>query len=141
MIVRTLDINHDWEFGKGRNDYLSNNDAIVQMVNTRLNSFLGDCFFASDAGIDWFNLLGSKNRLAIELSVRAVILNTEGVVSLVRSETVLDSLTRVISMNYTITTIFSAENNVGEITSSSSFLLTESGDVLTTEDGSGIELG
>src|SRR3954470_19732138 len=104
MIVRSLDANGDWTFGKGKNNYLSANAAIVQIISTRLNSYLGDCFFALDAGLDWFNLLGSKNQLALELAVRAIILNTPEVVAIVDVSINLDNNTRRISMRYTVET-------------------------------------
>jgi hypothetical protein len=142
MIVRSLDVNGDWTFGKGRNDYLVNNKAIVQTIGTRLNSFLGDCFFALDAGIDWFNLLGTKNQVALELAVRSVILNTPGVTKLVALDISLDDTTRLITMKYTVETVYTVINNGAQpVISSSSFLLTESGDILTTEDGDGLEAG
>jgi len=82
MIVRALDINGDWEFGKGKNDYKRDINALQQNIKTRLMSFLGDCFFDITAGVDWFNLLGAKDQLALELSVSTIILNTEGVTGL-----------------------------------------------------------
>lgn len=52
MIVRALDINGDWTFGQGKGNYLTNQAAIAQNVQTRLLSFLGDCFFDPTAGIN-----------------------------------------------------------------------------------------
>lgn len=143
MIVRALDALGDWTFGKGRNDYFANNAAIIQNIATRLNSYLGDCFFALDAGIDWFNLLGTKNPQALELAVRAVILNTVGVTSLVDVLISVDETSRKINMTYTVETVYSAVNNAGAvpIVGTSSFLLTEDGNVLTTEDGGGLIAG
>lgn len=111
MIVRSLDVNGDWNFGKGRNDYLQNNAAIVQNISTRLKSFLGDCFFALDAGIDWFNLLGSKDQVALQLAIRAVILNTAGVVSILDVFTQLDENTRNLTVQYTINTIYTVTSS------------------------------
>lgn len=138
MIVRAIDTEGDWLFGKGRNDYKSKNDAIIQSIGTRLRSFLGDCFFATGEGIDWFNLLGSKNQLQLELAVRAVILNTSGVTGFVSSSVNLDRATRAITIQYTVNTIYSGQINIGDTSSISSFILTEDGDVLITEDGGGI---
>lgn len=79
MRVRAIDSAHDWLFGKGQNDYVKARAACVQNINTRLYEFLGDCFFNNSAGIDWFNLLGSKDQVALNLAVSAVILNTQDV--------------------------------------------------------------
>jgi hypothetical protein len=62
---RSVDDDNDWNFGKGRNDYVRNIRAVEQNIRTRLNSFLGDCFFSTGSGLDWFNLLGNKNQIAI----------------------------------------------------------------------------
>lgn len=84
MIVRALDANGDWEFGKGRNSYRTNLLAVAQSIQTRVLSFLGDCIFALNDGIDWFNLLGFKNQEAIRLAVNTTILNTENVTGILQ---------------------------------------------------------
>jgi hypothetical protein len=141
MIVRALDVNGDWTFGKGKNNYLSGTPAIVQNISTRLNSYLGDCFFALDAGIDWFNLLGSKNQIALELAVRKVIMSTDGVVRLVDASFDLDHTTRRITMRYTVETIYTVANRTPPVTNLSSYLLTQDGFILTTEDGDPLVAG
>ena len=140
MIVRSLDANGDWQFGKGKNDYVANNKAIEQNISTRLNSYLGDCFFALDQGLDWFNLLGSKNQVALELAVRAIILNTKNVSSIVDLSIIFEEITRKLTMKYTVETVYTVvTSGAAPIVSNTSFLLTESGDVLTTESGGGIQ--
>lgn len=129
MIVRALDPGGDWLFGKGRNDYLKDDAAIAQSIATRLRSFLGDCFFDQGAGIDWFNLNGAKNMLALDLAIKAVILNTENVTGLVELSTDLNSA-RHATFTYEVTTVFPRT-----IRSTFGFLLTEDGDFLITEDG------
>lgn len=110
MIVREITAENDWTFGKGRNNYLSANRAVMQNIKTRLQSFLGDCFFDTTAGIDWFNLLGGKSRNAIELAVRSTILNTVGVTGIVAVSINVNNA-RLISLEYTVNTIYSAGNN------------------------------
>lgn len=140
MIVRSIDSDGDWNFGKGRNDYLSANDAIGQNIKTRLQSFLGDCFFAMSAGIDWFNLLGSKNIIGLQLSIQATILNTTGVTRIVDFSLTLET-NRRLNLQYTVETIYSRGGLASAIESVSYLLLTEGGDILLTEDGSGIQAG
>ena len=140
MIVRSIDSDGDWSFGKGRNDYLSANDAIGQNIKTRLQSFLGDCFFAMSAGIDWFNLLGSKNIIGLQLSIQATILNTTGVSRIVDFSLSLET-NRRLNLQYTVETIYSRGGLASAIESVSYLLLTEGGDILLTEDGSGIQAG
>lgn len=111
MRVRSLDGTHDWLFGKGQNDYKTANAAIAQNIDTRLNSFLGDCFFDVGAGIDWFNLLGAKDQTALNLSIAAIILNTEGVTGMIRLLVNL-SVTRNLTVQYQVQTIYSTVASV-----------------------------
>lgn len=106
MIVRALDDNGDWTFGKGRNNYLSLNKAVVQNINTRLKSFLGDCFFDAGAGIDWFTRLGGKDELALNLDISTVILNTADVLALLELTVSTDSA-RVFRAQYQVLTVYS----------------------------------
>lgn len=110
-LVREIDINNDWTYGKGKNDYLQNNGAVAQSIKTRLQSFLGDCFFDTTAGIDWFNLVGGKNQLALNLAISATILNTTGVTAIVSLTTNL-STTRVFTLNYSVETVYGRLNNI-----------------------------
>lgn len=106
MIFRSLDENGDWTFGKGKNNYASLNNAIALNIRTRLYSWLGDCFFAQNEGIDWYNRMGSKNqRELLEQELRRTILQSEGVTGIVTFDTIL--VGRQFTANYTITTIYS----------------------------------
>jgi len=105
MIVRSIDVNNDWNFGKGKQDYLVEGAAIGQSIKTRLQSFLGDCFFDIGAGIDWWNLLGSKNLVGLSLSIQTTIRNTDGVTRLVELSNVLDQ-NRKVTINYSASTIY-----------------------------------
>lgn len=140
MIVRALDANHDWTYGKGRNNYLQGQDAIAQDIETRLLSFLGDCFFDVLAGIDWFGRLGGKNnRTLIELDVASVILNTQGVTSLVSLSSEYDPVTRQLSLSYEVNTVYTGLTSVANtIAASPNFIITQDGIILTTEDGNPI---
>ncbi len=105
MRVRAIDSENDWKFGKGRNDYKYDISAVAQNLKTRIQSFLNDCFFHREAGIDWFNLLGSKNYLSLQLSINSTILNTEGVIAITNIEQNIDS-DRHYSVTYSVDTIF-----------------------------------
>jgi hypothetical protein len=109
MIVRALDTDGDWLFGKGKNDYKTANKAIEQEIRTRVLSFLGDCFFDVGAGIDWFTFLGgSKNTIVVNLAVSTVILNTSGVTGILQLLTSLNPVTRILTLQYAVTTIYSS---------------------------------
>lgn len=108
MIFRALDENGDWTFGSGKNNYLSDNAAIGANIKTRLLSWLNDCFFDTNAGIDWLNRLGGRNQLALlELDLRRMIMQSYGVVSLDAFDIVQNG--NSVSASYTVTTIFSTK--------------------------------
>jgi len=105
MIVRAIDSNGDWTFGRGLNDYRSNQAAVVQNIDTRLKCFLGDCFFDQGAGINWIGFLGSKDRVGLNLSIAATILNTREVLSMIQ---LFESLSsgRVFAVSYNVSTAY-----------------------------------
>jgi hypothetical protein len=107
-LFRAVDVNNDWAFGNGVQSYLTGNAAIQADIKTALLVFLGECFFALQAGVDWINLVGGKNPAAqtgIILQCRAVILNVNGVVSV---NSVSPSLVgRNLSVTYSVNTVFS----------------------------------
>lgn len=114
MRVRALDLNGDWTFGKGANDYKVDQngkpDALAQNISTRLKSFLGDCFFNTGAGIDWFNLLGSKNEVALNLAISSVILNTQNVTGIDQLSATVDD-NRRLTIQYKVQTVYSVLSN------------------------------
>lgn len=91
MAVRSLDKNKDWNFGKGKADFLTKSDEVAQNVQTRLKSFKRDWFLDTDANIDWINILGSrKNENIIIREVTRVTKETAGVKTVL--SVVVDSL-------------------------------------------------
>lgn len=104
MIVRNLDVNHDWTFGAGKNNYRTNLNALAQNIQTRLLCFLGDCYFDLTAGIAWWFYLGSRNRQQeLQMEVANVILSTQNVIGIEKLNLDLDSQ-RKISLTYTVDT-------------------------------------
>lgn len=116
-IVRSLTPNtasnpNDWNFGKSLNNYISANAAVKQNIQTRLLSFLGDCFFDITAGIDWFNLLGSsKNELLLSINVSSVILNTPNVTGILQLSIGLNTK-RQLSISYQVQTTYSVTGDI-----------------------------
>ncbi len=107
MIFRALGTDNDWTFGKGKENYLFGQDAIAQNVRTRLLSFLNDCFFDMNAGVDWFTYFGTPNTSQeIILKSRAVILQSYGVVSVNSVNLTVDRVTRGCLLTYNINTIY-----------------------------------
>lgn len=110
MHIRAIDSGNDWQFGKGLQSYKYKNDAIMQNIKTRLLSFLNNCFFDMDAGIDWWRLLGSKNtQEEIKIKVKEMILQSYGVLSCSDVQATFTSSSRSLILSYTIKTIYSSE--------------------------------
>jgi hypothetical protein len=116
MSVRAIDENRDWQFGQGKQSYKNRIEEIGQMIQTRVLSFLGDCFFAVEEGIDWVNLLakGSSKEEELKRSISLTILETPGVVALNKLELVNDRQTRRLVIDYSVATIYST-NYLGSI--------------------------
>lgn len=109
MIFRAITPTLDWQFGQGQNSYLTGSAAIAANVKTRLLFWLNDFFAAMDSGIDWRNLLGSKNPAAqvnILLQTRATIIQSEGVVSINSVMASTNPTTRRLSITYSYTDIY-----------------------------------
>lgn len=107
MIVRALDLEGDFTFGKGKNNYLTKNPSIGQDIQTRLLSFIGDCFYDTVAGLDWFTFLGSKDQLGLNLAISSVILNTRDVTGIEQVSANLNRDTRKLTIAYRVTTTWS----------------------------------
>lgn len=111
MIVRGIDNNSDWLFGKGKNDYKTEKDAVAQMIQTTVMSFVGDCFFAVNKGIDWFNLLGTNEEVQLKLSIATEILSISEVTGIIEISTNRD-INRKLSLSYKVDTIYGIVDNV-----------------------------
>lgn len=109
MKVRTIDSNNDWTFGKGKNNYKKDISATVQNIKTRLQSFLNDCFFDINAGVDWFTYLGSKRIDELKIAITTVILNSDDVISC-NEVNVSVGATRIFFVQYSVNTSY------GEVT-------------------------
>lgn len=110
MIFRALSPTGDWQLGQGVQNYLRDEKAIELNIQTRLKSFLGDCFWAIDFGVDWWELLGVKNpsaQAAIVLACRLMIAESYGVVRINSIVASTDRVTRRMTVTYNIDTIYS----------------------------------
>lgn len=116
MVVRAIDENGDWAFGQGKQSYRSGVDEIKQMVRTRVLSFLNDCFFAMNEGIDWLNLLGKGSDLEEKLkrSVSLTILQTDGITKL-NSVELARNHKRELILTYSVNTIYSIVSDTIEV--------------------------
>lgn len=87
MIVRALDKDGDWTFGQGKSNYLVNIDALAQIIQTRLKSYLANCFFDLGAGIAWDQRLSQKGTEdLLKSDTYSIIINTDGVLGITSHE-------------------------------------------------------
>ena len=103
MLIRKNDENNEWIFGRGRNDYIKNEDALKQNLKTRILSWKNDCFFDLQAGVDWNNYLDIGTKFFLDQNVKQVILQTPDVIKINSYESVLSDRNLTITTNiYTI---------------------------------------
>lgn len=105
MLTRSLDTNHDWNFGNGKQHYLDEKSALNQNVQTTLLSFVGDCFFDLEAGIDWFNFLGSKNLEGLRRAIAYKLASVSGVIT-VNDVSISTDTERNANIVYNLTTVW-----------------------------------
>lgn len=108
MIIRNIDENGDWTFGKGKSSYKRNALALNQHLKTKLLEWKGDCFFDNNAGIDWKNRLDKRSQIQPLLNeIRSLILKTDGVIAIISLNYDFNSDNRRLNLNYEIKTIYS----------------------------------
>ena len=108
MKIRALTTDGDFVFGRGKSSYLADDAAINLNLQTRLKSWIGDCFFDINAGIDWLNRTDKNQKDNLLNDLRSLILQSYGVVGVSSVTSSLDPDTRAFSVQYSITTIYSS---------------------------------
>ena len=114
MIFRSSTETGDWVFGRGLQSYLTTDRAIMRNVETKLRTFLTECFFDSTVGIPWFQILGVKDSAVTLLTIKSAILDCYGVVRINDVQFSLDD-TRALNITYNADTIYTA-GIVGSVT-------------------------
>jgi hypothetical protein len=108
MKFRGSKLSDDWDFGRGKQCYLTDNDAIAINIATTLRTFETECFYNENFGVPWFNLLGQKQVDALLLTLRQMIGECYGVVRVneLSAEMAED---RSVVVRYSVSTIFSSD--------------------------------
>lgn len=118
MTFRGLTASGDWTWGNGVQNYLVNEPAIEANIQTALQIFLGECFWATNFGVDWITLLGSAGEAQtaanIILQTRTIIVQAFGVTAINSVTPSFVSATRKFSLAYHIDTIFQT-NVLGQL--------------------------
>jgi hypothetical protein len=114
--IRSINAVGDWNFGQGLGSYNMGLKAIEEDVLTRQLSFKNDAFWNLQFGVDWWNLLGSKNPAAengILTQTREMLIGAPGGVPAFGIVTINsvgvseDPISRGISVSYSANTIYS----------------------------------
>ena len=107
MIIRALDSNGDATFGQGKENFLSNQLAVAENIQTNLYCFLRDCYFDIQKGIDWIRFFSvPTSNQEVTLSVKGIILLCYGVTSIQSLN--VSSANRQIRITAIINTIFTS---------------------------------
>ncbi|QHJ84960.1 MAG: hypothetical protein [Bacteriophage sp.] len=102
MIVRELDKNHDWTFGRSKSNYIDKSDAISQCVKTKLLALKRDWILNTDDGIAWFDYLTKNpNVKQLERDIKAEVFKIDGVIEITEFDILLDSVTRAFLIQIT----------------------------------------
>lgn len=114
MKIRALDSNGDWVFGQGRSSYLVGVRALIQDIDTALHIFMGEAFWNTTFGVDWFNLIGGKApqvQQNIILQCRQIISSRVGVTKINSVTVTFTNYRRTLSIAYDISTVFGLSRN------------------------------
>lgn len=106
MIIRNVTNLNDWTFGKGIQNYKTNKDAILLNVKTRLQSWVGDCFYATAEGVDYNNYMDIGTKDFLDSDIKRIILQSEGILKINSYVSTLDRDTREFEAQAEIVTIF-----------------------------------
>lgn len=106
MILRRLDTLGDWTFGQGKGDYAVGLEAIRQNIQCRVLSWMYNCFFAKNDGIDYSSLLDKGQQNNLSYAIKAQILSSYGVVRIQQMSAIYTPRTRNLVVTYSVDTIY-----------------------------------
>lgn len=107
-IIRSINSSGDWNgWGTGRSAYISGNGQVAQNIGCRLRTILGECFFATNAGVNWYVFLGYPGQQAsLQLAIASIIANTQDVVNIASASININTAARTFVVTYTVNTIY-----------------------------------
>jgi hypothetical protein len=108
MRYRAQDANGDYTLGDNGANFLVNSPAAVgQAIMTRFALWTGQWFLDSTAGTPWRGqVLGYGTQGLYDLMFRAVITETPGVLTILSYSSVLNKVTRALSIIAKVATIY-----------------------------------
>lgn len=106
MIIRNIDQNGDWVFGKGSSDYRKDLEATKIDLNTRLQSWKFDCFFALEEGVDYKNNLDRNTKIFLDQDIKRVVLQTQNILRINEYVSEIDEETRQLTVSISVATLY-----------------------------------
>lgn len=107
MIFRNLDSDGDWTYGKGVQNFAREQKAIALNIQTLILSWVGDCFFNLQSGIDWKQLLNYGQQANLNAALQSLLAGAYGVVRLVSADVLFNPTTRNLAASYVVDTVYS----------------------------------
>lgn len=106
MKIRNLTLDGDFTFGKGVQDYLTNQAAIALDVKTAIKVWTGNCSWALDFGINWTQFLDKGQQANLLAALQTLILSRPGVVGINQLSADLNRASRRLTVKYDVQTVF-----------------------------------
>jgi hypothetical protein len=106
---RKLTASGDYSFGQNALDfYVNSPQTVAQAILTRLLLHQGEWFLDVTFGMPWESqVLGYGTKSLYDAAIKAAILGVQGVASIVSYSSDLDTVNRALSVNVTVSTIYS----------------------------------
>lgn len=106
MKVRKITGDGDYQLGRGSLIFFQDTaEGVAQNVSTRLQLWRGTWFINTQSGTPWLQEILGKHE-AVDVVLRNRILETPGVISLEKFESILDPNTRRLTVEATVNTEF-----------------------------------
>ncbi len=106
--VRALSSTGDFTFGLGSSGYLQGDAAIQQQASCNVKTILGEVFWDTNFGINWYGFLQSDQTQALALALQTTILNSVNVNGINTSNYSVNPQTREFETQvWNVSTVFS----------------------------------
>ena len=108
MIYRSLDIDGDYRFGHGKNDFLNGVDAVAQAIMTRLKLLKGEWWEDLEDGLPlWQSILGMRTpKAVIDRIIQERVLGTNNVTGISNLSSSFEADTRSYTFYCVVDTAF-----------------------------------
>lgn len=108
--IRAVNNRWEWLWGRSKGNYAQQSRALALDLKMQIQSWVGDCFFATEDYVDWNYLLGSKNtEEEIQQVIFALIDGNPEVAGVTEVVANIDKENRKLTLTYSYLDIFGGE--------------------------------